>query len=298
MRVGFIGTGNIGNPMARNVVRAGHDVAVNDLRESACANLLELGATWAATPAEAAAQAEVVFTSLPGPVEVERVLTGVDGILAGAQPGTVYFDLSTNSPATARRLAGVAAARGVTYLDAPVSGGVSGAEKATLCVMVGGDQSAFERYKPVLEAIGTNVFHLGDVGAGCTAKLVNNLIALGVGHLINEALVAGVKAGIDAQTLYDVMAVSSASRFVPGVPRLLERRFDHATFTLALAAKDVGLAVALGREHGVPMPAAAAIEQAMLVAIASGHGDKASSASVLALEALAGVQVGGAAVTA
>jgi 3-hydroxyisobutyrate dehydrogenase-like beta-hydroxyacid dehydrogenase len=298
MRVGFIGTGNIGNPMARNVLRAGHELFVNDLRESACANLLELGATWAATPAEAAAQAEVVLTSLPGPNEVEAVLTGADGILAGARPGMVYVDLSTNAPSTARRLAAVAAARGVTYLDAPVSGGVTGAEKATLCVMVGGDRAVFERYKPLLEAIGTNVFHLGDVGAGCTAKLVNNLIALGVGHLINEALVAGVKAGIDARTLYDVMAVSSAARFVPGVPRLLERHFDHATFTLALAAKDVGLAVSLGRENGVPMPAAAAIEQALLTAVAAGHGAKASSASLLLLEALAGVQVGGAAVPA
>lgn len=292
MRVGFIGTGNIGNPMARNLIKAGHELVVNDLRESACTNLLELGATWAPGPAAVAAQVEVIFTSLPGPVEVEQVLTGQDGILAGARRGTVYFDLSTNAPATARRLARIAAQHGVTYLDAPVSGGVSGAEKATLAVMVGGDRQAFETYKPLLHAIGANIFHLGDVGAGCTAKLVNNLIALSVGHIINEALTAGVKAGLDARTLYEVMNVSSASRFVQGVPRLLERRFDEPTFTLALATKDVGLAVALGREHGVPMPAAAAVEQAMLAAVASGLGGKASSATLLALEALAGVQVG------
>ena len=291
MRLGFIGTGNIGNPMARNLVKAGHALVVNDLREPAAANLIELGAEWADTPAKVATGVEVIFTSLPGPVEVEHVLTAADGILAGAQPGAVYFDLSTNAPSVARRLARVAAERGVTYLDAPVSGGVHGAEQATLAVMVGGDRRAFEAHRPLLEVIGKNVFHLGDVGAGCTAKLVNNLVGLAAGHLINEALVMGVKAGIDAGTLYEVMSVSSASRFVTGVPRLLERPFDEVTFSLALAAKDVGLAVALGRELGVPMPTSAAAEQVMLGAVAAGYGGKASSASLLALEALAGVEV-------
>lgn len=290
MRLGFIGTGKIGNPMARNLIGAGHELVVNDLRPEACANLLELGAVWAESPAAVAAQTGVIFTSLPGPAEVETVLTGPGGILAGAQPGTVYFDLSTNAPSAARRLAALAAEHGVTYLDAPVSGGVSGAEQATLAVIVGGDRATFDAHRPLLEAIGANVFHLGEVGAGCTAKLVNNLIALGVSHLLNEALVMGVKAGIDARTLYEVMNVSSASRFVQGVPRLLERRFDEPTFTLALAAKDVGLAVALGREHTVPMPASAAVEQALLAATVAGHGGRASSASMLWLESLAGVE--------
>jgi 3-hydroxyisobutyrate dehydrogenase len=290
MRLGFIGTGHIGNPMARNLIKAGYELVVNDLRPEACANLLELGAVWAESPAAVASQTGVIFTSLPGPAEVEAVLTGAEGILAGAQPGTFYFDLSTNAPATARRLAALAAERGVTYLDAPVSGGVVGAEQATLAVMVGGDTAAFEAHKPLLEAIGANIFHLGNVGAGCTAKLANNLISLGVSHLINEALVMGVSAGIDAQTLFQVMNVSSASRFVQGVPRLLERRFDEPTFTLALAAKDVGLAVGVGKEHGVPMPASAAIEQALLGAAGAGHGGKAQNASLLWLEAMAGVE--------
>lgn len=291
MTIGFIGTGKIGNPMARNLLRLGGPMVVHDLRPEAATNLLELGATWEGSPAAVAARSEVVFTSLPGPTEVERVLTGADGILAGAQPGTVYFDLSTNAPSVARRLAAVAASRDVTYLDAPVSGGVVGAERATLAVMVGGDRAAFEAHRALLEAIGQNVFHLGDVGAGCTAKLVNNLISLSVPHLINEALTAGVKAGIDAQTLYEVMNVSSAARLVQGVPRLLERRFTDASFALSLAAKDVGLAVGLGREHGVPMPAAAAVEQALLAAVAAGHGALAANASLLWLEALAGVEV-------
>ncbi|MFN8556173.1 MAG: NAD(P)-dependent oxidoreductase [Dehalococcoidia bacterium] len=275
MKVGFIGTGNIGNPMARNVLKAGHMMTVFDLRESAAANLIELGAAWAPSAAAVAAQSEVVLTSLPGPVEIEQALTGRDGILDGARQGLVYFDLSTNAPAVARRLALVAAERGVTYLDAPVSGGIPGAERATLAVMVGGDRAAFDAYRPVLDAIGSNVFHLGGVGNGCTAKLVNNLVSLATRHLINEALVAGVKAGLDGRTLYEVMAVSSASPHVPGVPALLARGFTNPTFTLRLATKDVGLAVTMGRDYGVPMPMAAAAEQAMLAAVAAGHGEEA-----------------------
>jgi 3-hydroxyisobutyrate dehydrogenase-like beta-hydroxyacid dehydrogenase len=291
MQLGFIGTGKIGNPMARSLLRAGHQLAVHDLQETATANLIELGAVWAASPAQVAERAEVLFTSLPGPSEVEQVLTGREGILAGARQGMVYFDLSSNLPSVARRLAAVAADRGVTYLDSPVSGGVSGAEQATLAVMVGGDRAAFDTYKPLLEAIGKHVFHLGDVGAGCTAKLVNNLIGLGAQHLINEGLVAGVAAGVDARTLYEVMNVSSASAFVQRVPALLKRTFDDAPFTLKLTTKDVGLAVTMGRELGVPMPASAAIEQAMLAAVATGLGSKAMNATLLYLEELAGVEV-------
>ena len=291
MQLGFIGTGKIGNPMARSLLRAGHQLTVNDLQETATANLIELGAVWAGSPAEVAARADVLFTSLPGPPEIEQVLSGREGILAGARQGTVYFDLSSNLPSVARRLAAVAADRGVTYLDSPVSGGVSGAEQATLAVMVGGDKAAFDTYKPLLEAIGKNVFHLGDVGTGCTAKLVNNLIGLGAQHLINEGLVAGVAAGVDARTLYEVMNVSSASAFVQRVPALLKRTFDDAPFTLKLTTKDVGLAVTMGRELGVPMPASAAIEQAMLAAMATGLGSKAMNATLLYLEQLAGVEV-------
>ena len=291
MQLGWIGTGKIGNPMARSVLRAGHTVAVHDLNEAATANLIELGATWAESPAAAAAGAEVVFTSLPGPVEIEQVLTSENGILAGARRGATYVDLSSNLPSTARRLAAVAASHGVAYLDSPVSGGVSGAEAATLAVMVGGDRQAFETCRPLLESIGSNVFHLGDVGAGCVAKLVNNLIGLGAQHLINEGLVAGVKAGVDARTLYEVMNVSSAKAYVQAVPRLLERTFDVAPFTLKLTTKDVGLAVTMGRELGVPMPASAAIEQAMLAAVATGLGPMAMNATLLYLEKLAGIEV-------
>ena len=145
--VGFIGVGNIGNPMCANVIKGGHRVVVHDLVEEHAANLIELGAVWAESPAEVAAQSEVALLSLPGPTEVTAVLRGADGVLAGAEPGLVCFDLSTNLPSTVKLLAERAAEQGVTFLDSPVSNGVQGAIDATLAVMVGGDEAAFNKYK-------------------------------------------------------------------------------------------------------------------------------------------------------
>lgn len=289
MDVGFIGTGNIGNPMARNLIKAGQQLVVHDVRETAAANLVELGARWADSPRAVAEQCGVIFTSLPGPPEVEQVVLSEDGILVGARPGTVLFDLSSNSPPMIRRLAAHARDAGVTMLDAPVSGGVSGAEKATLAVMVGGDRQAFETHRPLLEAIGTNIFHLGEVGAGTVTKLMNNVIALAIGPLLQEAVIVGTKAGIPPQTLFEVFSVSSSGPLVQGIPRILRREFDDPTFTLTLATKDVGLALATGRDLGVPMPLAAAAEQLYLWAKGRGLGDKGSLATLLLYEEAAGI---------
>jgi 3-hydroxyisobutyrate dehydrogenase-like beta-hydroxyacid dehydrogenase len=291
MDVGFIGLGNMGNPIARNLIRAGHQLVVHDLRESAGANLIELGARWAESPKAVAEQCRVIFTSLPGPPEVERVVLGPDGVLAGAAHGSVLFDLSSNAPPVIRRIAAQAADHGVTVLDAPVSGGVSGAEKATLAVMVGGERTAFEAHRELLGAIGANVFHLGPVGNGSIVKLMNNLIALSIGPLLDEAVVVGAKAGIPPATLFEVMSVSSAGPLVRGLPRLFRRNFEDASFALALARKDVGLAVAAGRDLGVPMPVAAAVEQVYEWAKGNGLGDKNSLATLLLYERAAGVEI-------
>jgi len=239
--VGFIGTGNIGNPMARNLVRAGHQLVVHDRRVSASANLVELGARWADTPKAVAEQCRVLFMSLPGPPEVESVMTGPDGVLEGAGPGTVVFDLSSNSPTGIRALAARARERGVTLLDSPVSGGVGGAEKATLAVMVGGHKPAFDAHRNLLEAIGTNVFYLGDVGAGCTVKLMNNLLALSIGTLLDEALVVGTKAGIPPGTLHHVMSGelgrTAGSRHAAAAgPGILRRRRSHSPLPQRISA--------------------------------------------------------------
>lgn len=295
MNVGFIGTGRMGTPMCANIIKAGHHVVVNDLHEEATERLIELGAKWADTPAEVARQSEVIMTSLPAPADVERVLSGADGILDGAAPGTAYFDLSTNFPATVRRLVDVAAARGVVMLDCAVSGGTTGAEAATLAVMVGGDRATFERYEPLLKTIGPNVFYMGEAGNGTLVKLINNLVSIGSGLLLHEAVVLAEKTGIDPQRAYEVMNVASASRYVQGMPHLLERDFGAPTFALALAAKDLRLAVQAGHEAGFAMPIASAACEHLLRAVARGLGGLEIGAALFPAEEAAGISSGAAA---
>ena len=287
--VGFIGVGNIGNPMCANVIKGGHRVVVNDLVEEQAANLIELGATWADSPAEVAVQTEVTLLSLPGPPEVSSVLRGVDGLLKGAEPGLVCFDLSTNLPSTVKLLAERAAEQGVTFLDSPVSNGVQGAIDATLAVMVGGDKTAFEKYKPVLECIGTNVFHMGDSGMGALTKIVNNMVSISSIQVVIEALVIAEAAGLEAERAYEVMSVASAQHYVHNVPTLLERNFDDASFFLKWAAKDVSLAVQVAREAGIPSPIASASSDTLNRAKNRGLGMKSVMATLLSAEEDAGV---------
>ena len=291
MRVGFVGTGHMGNPMARHLIRAGNELVVHDRRQEATANLIELGATWADSGGAVAAQTEVVFTSLPGPPEVDESVLGEEGILAGAHAGLIHVDLSSNLPGSVRRLAGIEASRGVTFLDAPVSGMVTGAEAGTLAVFVGGDAKTFEVVRPLLGAFGGNVFHVGGVGLGNIVKLSNNLMTIATGVLLYEALALGVKAGIPAQRLYEMWNVSSSSRYVQNVPRLLERQFENPSFALALAAKDVGLAVEAGRELAVPMAMTAAASQTYTRAVARGLGGKSPQATMLVVEEEAGTKI-------
>ena len=168
MKLGFIGVGNMGNPMAANLVKAGHSLQVFDIRRESAANLLEAGATWANSPKDAATGAEATFMSLPMPADVERVTLADDGVLAGTQSGGAIFDMSTNSPTVVRNLCEKAKAKGVAFLDAPVSGGVRGARAGSLAIMVGGDKAVYDKYEPALKAMGANVIHCGEIGAGKT----------------------------------------------------------------------------------------------------------------------------------
>ncbi len=287
--VGFIGVGKIGNPMCANVLKGGHRVVVNDLVEEHAANLIELGAIWAESPAQVAAQTEVVLTSLPGPPEVTAVLRGADGILEGAEPGLVCFDLSTNLPSTVKLLAERAAEQGVTFLDSPVSNGVQGAIDATLAVMVGGDEAAFDKYKPVLECIGNNVFHMGELGMGALTKITNNMVSISSIQLLIEATVIAEAAGLDPQKAYEVMSVASAQNYVRNMPTLLERDFDDASFFLQWAAKDVSLAVQVAREQGIPSPMASAASDMLNRAKNRGYRMKSVMATLLSAEEDAGV---------
>ena len=289
--IGFIGTGNIGNPMARNLIKAGHQLVIYDLRPEVMENLLELGAESAQSCAEVASRCSVVFSSLPGPPEIEAAITSADGILAGASPGDIHVDLSSNSITTVRRLAQLESDAGVSYIDAPVTGGVPGAEAGTLTVLGSGDPEAFERVRPLLDNIGSNVFHLGEAGAGCLFKLLNNVIILCGNQIVQEALVLGTKAGLDPEDLVEKLRLGTARPYMGLAPYLLGKRFDNPSFTLRLAEKDVSLAIEAARANQVPMPVANAAHQTYLRALSAGLGEQSFLATLQAIEAAAGHEI-------
>ncbi len=291
MKAGFIGTGNMGNPMARNLIKGGVELMVNDVRKEACANLIELGATWADTPKEIAQQCEIVFTSLPGPRQVDEVALAGEGLYAGATQGMVHIDLSSNSLSAVRRLAGLAAQQGIGFLDAPVSGGIAGAEAGTLSVMVGGEQSTFNTVKPLLDMLGQNVFYLGEVGAGTIHKLTNNMLALGQALLLQEVITMGVKAGFDTKSLHSVWSVSSGRGQAALMPNVLKRNWENPFFSLALSAKDIGLCLEAARDLEVPMPVANAIGQWYTRSLVRGRGNLSWFATLGTIEEDAGVTV-------
>jgi 3-hydroxyisobutyrate dehydrogenase-like beta-hydroxyacid dehydrogenase len=295
MRVGFIGLGNMGGPMALNILKKGHSVVVNDIRREMAEPHLAAGAQWADSPAAVAAKAEVVLTSLPGPKEVEAVALGPNGILSGIERGAVYADLSTNSPTVIRRIHEAFKQKGIAMLDAPVSGGIPGARNATLAVMVGGDKETFERVKPVFDAIGDKVSYIGAIGAGAVAKLVHNMVAICSTQLLVEAFTMGMKAGVSADALLKAVsdgAYGQGMILKGALPKMIMRgNFDRVTFALKLARKDLGLATEVGREFNVPMPIAALVEQDFLSALAHGLGEKDSTAAVTVQEDRANVKV-------
>jgi 3-hydroxyisobutyrate dehydrogenase len=295
MRIGFIGLGNMGGPMALNLMKAGHTLIVFDVRREAAKPHLDGGAKWADGPKAVAREGELILTSLPGPAEVEAVALGPNGILEGAQPGSVYADLSTNSPTVMRKIHAAFKEKGVHVLDAPVSGGVVGAKRGSLQVMVGGDEGVYREVKGVLGAIGNNVSYMGTIGAGTIAKLVHNMISILTRSLIAEGFTLGVKAGVKPEALLEAVRGASfgqgllLSHYIPDV--IFKGDFDSVRFALKLARKDVGLATALAREYDVPMPLAAVGEQILVEAMARGWGDRDSTAPWLLQEEAAGVQV-------
>jgi 3-hydroxyisobutyrate dehydrogenase-like beta-hydroxyacid dehydrogenase len=260
--------------MCRNIIRkSGEEVIVFDLNSAAVQACTAAGAKSARTIAELAAAADVIMTSLPMPRDVEAVALGPGGIAENARQGTVYFDLSTNSPATVRRIAAQLRTRGIVMLDAPVSGGVVGAEKATIAIMVGGDRAAFDAHLPLLKSFGANVVHMGDLGTGTIAKLVNNMIAFSNMAAGAEGLMLGAMAGIDIARLDSVIRNSSgnSTAYRLMAERVLKGEFRPA-FALDLAYKDTHLALELADELGVPTPLAAQMHNLMRLARGMGLG--------------------------
>ena len=287
-QVGFIGTGTIGAPMAKRLVDAGHRLVVCDRVEAATAPLVAAGASRAASPHEVAAACRVVFTSLPGPREVDQVAAG---LLEAARPGDVHVDLSTSAYDAVRALAAREAAAGVHLLDAPVSGGAHGAAQGTLTVMASGERAAFERVEPLLGAFGKNIFYLGASGSGTLTKLVNNAIFLCGGLLVQESFAMAAKAGLAPSRLLEVVQKSSGAAYAGLAKLLLGRGFDNAFFQLALAEKDVALALASARGLGVPMPVIEAAHGTYARALEMGLGPKLFAATLLAIEEAAGARV-------
>lgn len=295
MRVGFIGLGNMGGPMASHIIEAGHTVTVYDTRREVAKPHLDKGARWADSPQALAAASEIIFTSLPGPKEVESVALGEAGLLQGAAPDSVYIDLSTNSPTLIRHIEEVFKKQRVHVLDAPVSGGPIGAQQATLAVMVGGDRAVYDRVKPVLDAIGNKVSYVGAIGSGAIAKLVHNMIGICTQAILAEGFTLGVKAGVDPEALRQAIADGAVGQglmlnyMVPNV--VFKGDFDTARFALKLARKDIGLASALGREYEVPMKVANIVEQDLIEGMARGWAERDSTAPFQLQEERAGVKV-------
>jgi 3-hydroxyisobutyrate dehydrogenase len=294
MKVGFIGVGNMGNPMAANLQKAGHALQVHDIKREAAQNLLDAGATWVNSPKEAATGVDYVFLSLPMPADVERVVLSENGVLTAMKSGGLIVDMSTNSPTVVRGLAEKTKAKGVTFIDAPVSGGVRGARNATLAIMAGGDKAAYDKCEPLLKAMGANVFYCGDIGAGNVVKLVNNMLAFI--HMMGaaEAVVLGKKAGVDPNVLWQAVKASSGGSFVweSGTRAVLRDKLAP-TFTIDLASKDISLATKLAEEFGVPLTMGKAAEGLIRGYQTGGYAKEDVLATIKELEKQAGVTVRG-----
>ena len=292
--VGFIGLGLMGGPMAKNILKSGFPLTVYNRTRSRTAALAAAGAQVAETPGALAAAVDFVCSCITGPQDVAEVYLDDDGVVANARPGAVLVEMSTIDPGTHRQIAEAAAARGVDYLDAPVSGGVTGAEDGTLAIMTGGEPAVFERARPVLDAMGENVVLMGPVGSGAVAKLINNMMAAITNAGVAEGMVIGAKCGLDAAQLHQVLMASAASSFMLRMlpDFTLRRNFDPG-FTIDNQTKDVNLATDLARELGVPTMLGAVAAQLLRSAQAEGLGDRHIAAVIQPLERLTGVEVGG-----
>src|SRR5579884_3371702 len=294
MKVGFIGLGTMGASMAANLQKAGHELVVHDLRRAAAERHLAAGAAWADSPKALAEQVEVVFTSLPGPPEVEAVALGPNGLLAGLKEGAAYFDLSTNSPTVVRQIHAKFAEKRVYMLDAPVSGGPKGAASGKMALWVGGDEQIFNRHKAVLDAMGDQARYIGPIGAGSVAKLVHNCAGYAIQCCLAEVFTMGVKAGVEPLALWEAVRQGAGGRrrtFDALADHFLVDKYDPPDFALRLAHKDVTLATQLGREMKVPMHMANLALDELTEALNRGWENRDSRVAMLLQQERAGVKI-------
>jgi 2-hydroxy-3-oxopropionate reductase len=290
--IGFIGLGTMGKPMARNLIKAGFPLAVHNRSHPVVEELTQEGARPAASPQALAAQSDVVILMLPDSPDVELVVTGTAGVFEGARRGMLLIDMGTSSPSLARNLAQDGAERGIDVLDAPVSGGEVGAINATLSIMVGGTESALARARPVFEAMGKNIVHIGDAGAGQVAKAANQLIVGLTIEAVSEALVLAAKAGVDPARVRQALLGGFAQSRVLDLhgQRMLERNFKAGS-RVRTQYKDMGIALALGKECAVPLPVTAQVREMYNAMLAAGQGDLDHSSLVTLIEQMAQTRV-------
>src|ERR671916_2012477 len=285
--VGFIGLGIMGKPMAKNLIEAGHDLVVYNRTQEKAEELAGDGATVAGSPREVAEQSDVIITMLPDSPQVEEVLTGEDGVLEGIKEGALIVDTSTISPVVTEELAAKVAEKGASMLDAPVSGGDVGAIEGTLSIMVGGSEEDFERARPLFEAMGKTIVHVGGSGAGQVTKAANQVVVALAIEAVSEALVLGSKGGVAPEKILDVLGGGLAGNKVMEVKR--EKFLSHdfsPGFRSELHHKDLGIALAAGRAYGVVLPVTALVDQMLLSMKNKGWGGEDHSALLRVVEDL------------
>jgi 3-hydroxyisobutyrate dehydrogenase len=294
--IGFVGLGTIGGAIARNLQKAGYPLKAHDIRPEAVRPLVENGAQPAAAPAEVARQCRIVFTSLPGPREVEEVALGADGLFQGVHDGSVYVDLSSSSPELIRRIDSEFRLRGARVMDAPLIVGKDGIANKSVQVLVSGASEVYQEAKPLLDTFGNPVVYTGELGTATVMKLVHNLVRRGIGLAIGEGIILGAKAGVEPQLLWDCMRWGLEVQLHQLIKTFSETVFKgnyevRASFGIGLSRKDVGLATELGRRHNVPMPIAALVEQLMIQAINRGWADQSTASLFRLQEEAAGIEV-------
>ena len=292
--IGFVGLGAMGGAMAGHLVKNGYAVTGYDISAERAEAAARAGVTRAASPAEAARSADVVMSSLPHPAAVRAAYLGPDGVLSRVRAGAVLVDLSTIDPDTWKEVARVAATKGLDCLDAPVSGGPVEAGSGKLVFIVGGDERVLERCRPIFTTLGTEIHHVGPLGSAQVVKIVNNVMSMGNVAIAAEAMVLGVKAGMDPQRLFDILSTSGgrSHHFLKRFPNVLAGDFDPR-FSIALSRKDLGLAARMAESLGVPMLTMSIVRQVYEAAGASGLDGQDMAAVTELFERWAGVQVRG-----
>ncbi len=290
MKVAFIGMGTMGAPMAQNLLKAGHTLTVHNRSREKEEPLAGMGAKRAATPQEASKEVEVVVTCVSDTPDVEAVILGEDGVIQGAQPGTVVVDMSTISPAATRKIAATLAERGIQMIDAPVSGGSEGAEKGTLTIMVGGEEDDLEKVRPVLEAMGKTITRVGPIGAGQITKAINQIIVGGVYLSVAEGLALGLKANLDMEKVVNAIRGGAAASWVLDnrAGNMIKNSYPLG-FRVRLHRKDLKIALEAARELGISLPMAALIEQIENGLVARGHADEDVSALARSIREQSGI---------